>query len=277
MEQNQRYLAALAIAGSDSGGGAGIQADLKTFSSLGVFGTSAITAITAQNTRLIRAVEVLSPETVRRQIETVLDDIPIDVVKTGMLPTPEIIDVVAQAASTYGFPHLVVDPVLSSTSGTSLTTADIICAYRELLYTHITLITPNIPEATQLSGVEIQSANDMRRAAETLLEQGCRAVLVKGGHLSGQYASDTLFTSGEPPVSFSTEFIASPNLHGTGCTLASAIASYLASGHGLAEAVKQAKQYVTSAIAAGRDIFVGYGNGPLNHFFDPQPLKTKKV
>jgi hydroxymethylpyrimidine/phosphomethylpyrimidine kinase len=272
MEQKKNYLTALTIAGSDSGGGAGIQADLKTFSSLGVYGASVITAITAQNTLQVRAVEALSPEMVRQQLESVLDDIPIHAVKTGMLPTREIVEVVAQIADKYRLPLLVADPVMVSTSGSKLVSGDIGHAFRELLYERSVVLTPNIPEASCLSGIEIRNESDLYRAGETLLAQGCRAVLIKGGHLRGRLSTDILFTQCHPPRTFSTEFIVSDNLHGTGCTLSSAIAAGLAMGQALAEAVETAKSYVTQAIRAGRDVQTGQGKGPLNHFFDPQPM-----
>jgi len=270
MEKKGKYLAALTIAGSDSGGGAGIQADLKTFSSLGVYGTSVITAITAQNTRQVRSVEVFTPEIVRQQLETVLNDIPIGVVKTGMLPTRKIIQVVAQTLDKYGLSTLVVDPVMRSTSECALASEDIGEAFRELLYERLTLLTPNIPEAALLSGKKIKNESDIYHAGEALLSLGCRAVLIKGGHLSGKESSDILFRSDHPPISYSTEFIISGNLHGTGCTLSSAIASYLVLGYELTHAVEMAKTYITRAIEAGRDVQTGHGNGPLNHFFDPQ-------
>lgn len=273
MEQKLRYLTAITIAGSDSGGGAGIQADLHTFSSLGVFGTSVITAVTAQNTQEVRAIEVLSAHIVRAQLATVLDDITVDVAKTGMLPTPECIEAVAWAMDKYHLPALVVDPVLTATSGTSLTSSRIIDAYRALLYSRLTLITPNIPETEKLTGITIHNDADIHRAAELLLAQGCRAVLIKGGHRTGSESVDVLFTPDTAPVSFSSPFITSGNLHGTGCTLASAIASYIAKGNELAEAVGLAKAYITSAIEAGKGICTGHGNGPLNR----SNLLTRKV
>jgi hydroxymethylpyrimidine/phosphomethylpyrimidine kinase len=275
MEQEKKYLTALTIAGSDSGGGAGIQADLKTFSSLGVYGASVITAVTAQNTRQVRAVEVLSPQIVSSQLETVLDDIAVHAVKTGMLPSREIIEVVAQAMDKYRLPLLVVDPVMVATSGSTLVSGEIGHDFRELLYGRLTLLTPNIPEAAALSGVEIKTEADIHRAGEILLAQGCRAALIKGGHLKGKQSSDVLFTPNRAPVVFSAEFVPSDNLHGTGCTLSSAIASFLAMGHELPDAIALAKAYVTRAIQAGKDVRTGQGNGPLNHFFDPHPMIVK--
>jgi len=275
MEQKRKYLTALTIACSDSGGGSGIQADLKTFSSLGVYGTSVITAVTAQNTLQVRSVEILPPDIVREQLKVVLDDFTIDVVKTGMLPTPETVELVAWAMDTYHLPILVVDPVMKSTSGSPLTRANVSQAIRELLYKRLTLITPNIIEASSLSGVIIKKTSDAHLAAEVLLEQGCRAVLIKGGHMVGEQAVDMLFTPDKPMVAFASDFIKTANLHGTGCTVSSAIAAFLAQGYELTEAIGLAKEYVTSAILAGKEVMTGHGNGPLNHFFDPTKIIKK--
>ena len=275
MEKFKRYPTALTIAGSDSGGGAGIQADLKTFSSLGVFGMSAITAITAQNTAEVCAVEVLSPEIVRKQLEAVLDDITVDVVKTGMLPSVEIIEIVASTIDRYNLPVVIVDPVMVATSGARLTSTSIVSAFGKYLYPHITLITPNLPEAEALSGIEIHSESDIYRAANRLLQQGCTAVLIKGGHSRSSDSTDILFRTGEEPVLFFAPRIASCNLHGTGCTFSSAIAAYIALGHDLEDAIRLGKNYISSAIDAGKDITTGKGSGPVNHFFDPQSLNIK--
>lgn len=277
MEQKRKYLTALTIAGSDSGGGAGIQADLKTFSSLGVYGTSVITAVTAQNTLQVRSVEILPLDIIREQLKVILDDFAIHVVKTGMLPTPETVELVAWAMDTYHLPILVVDPVMKSTTGSPLTRANVSQAIREQLYKRLTLITPNIIEASSLSGVIIKKTSDVHLAAEVLIEQGCRAVLIKGGHMVGEQAVDMLFTPDKPMVAFSSEFIKTANLHGTGCAVSSAIAAFLAQGYELVEAIGLAKQYVTSAIMGGKEITTGHGNGPLNHFFDPKTTITTEL
>lgn len=274
MDQKKRYPTALTIAGSDSGGGAGIQADLKAFSALGVFGTSVITSVTAQNTREVRSVEVLSQEMIRLQLESVLDDITVDSVKTGMLPTRGIIETVAAAIDKYHLKKIVIDPVMVATSGARLTATAIVPAFRELLYKRLLLITPNIPEAEALSGIQIDSEADIYKVGEKLLAEGCHAVLIKGGHLDTPESTDFLFTQSEEIVFFTSARIPSGNLHGTGCTLASAITANLALGQGLKEAVNSAKQYITAAIIAGSEISTGKGDGPVNHFFDPQPLKT---
>jgi hydroxymethylpyrimidine/phosphomethylpyrimidine kinase len=277
MNKTKRYPSALTIAGSDSGGCAGIQADIKTFSALGVFGASAITAITAQNTTEVRDVEILSPQLIRQQVEAVLDDIVIDVIKTGMLPSPEIIEVVAAIIDRYQPETVIVDPVMVATSGARLADASIAAAFREKLYPRITLITPNITEAEALSGVNIRSEKDFQQAAEVLLEQGCAAVLIKGGHLSNVCSTDILFRQSKEPVSFSSPHIDSSNLHGTGCSFSSAIAAYMALGKDLKAAIGAAKTYISFAILHGSGITTGKGYGPVNHFFNPQKLEGEKI
>lgn len=260
----------MTIAGSDSGGCAGIQADLKTFSALGVFGASVITAITAQNTREVRGVEVLSPELVEMQLCAVLEDMKVDVVKTGMLPSAGIIEAVTRTVGRYGIP-MVVDPVMVATSGARLTAASISGAFLASL-DKFTIITPNIPEAEALSGVEIKGIDDMEIAARVLLENGCPAVLIKGGHLMGELATDVLFMVDSEPLEFVSPHIDTINLHGTGCTLSSAIAGFIALGDSLATAVAKAKEYVTDAIGHGAMVATGAGCGPVNHFFAPRAL-----
>jgi hydroxymethylpyrimidine/phosphomethylpyrimidine kinase len=270
MNTIKRYTAAMTIAGSDSGGCAGIQADLKTFSAIGVFGTSVITSVTAQNTQEVRAVEVLSPEIIRQQSEAVLDDIAIDALKTGMLPSPEIIETVAAIIDRYALKSVIVDPVMVATSGARLTSASITGAFREHLYRRITLITPNIPEAEALSGLSIQTKKDFRKAAERLLAQGCPAVLIKGGHLASGDSTDILFRPDREPLSFSSPRINTANLHGTGCTFSSAIAAYSALGQALEQAIASAKAYISSAVQSGSQMRLGKGYGPVNHFFERQ-------
>lgn len=275
MENITRYPTTLTIAGSDSGGCAGIQADLKTFSALGIFGTSVITAITAQNTKEVRAVEVLSLEIIKKQLEAVLDDINVDVVKTGMLPSVEIIELVASIIYKYNLPAIIVDPVMIATSGTRLVSPSIVTAFSNYMYQRIMLITPNIPEAEALSGLEIHSEKDMYNAANILLKQGCPAILIKGGHSKSKDSTDILFTANKEPVRFSVPRIDSCNLHGTGCTYSSAIASYIALGNDMLNAIRLAKNYISSAIYAGKNITTGKGYGPVNHFFEPQSLNIK--
>ncbi|MDR2814948.1 MAG: bifunctional hydroxymethylpyrimidine kinase/phosphomethylpyrimidine kinase [Prevotellaceae bacterium] len=267
MNTAKRYATALTIAGSDSGGGAGIQADLKTFSALGVFGASVVTAVTAQNTQEVRAVETLSPEIIRQQLEAVLDDIPVDAVKTGMLPSPEIIEVVADIIDRYALKNVVVDPVMVATSGARLAAASVSAAFRRQLYRRVSLVTPNVPEAEALSGRPIRTEKDFREAAEVLLGQGCPAVLIKGGHLSSACSVDMLFRQDREAVSFSSPRIGAANLHGTGCTFSSAIAAHMALGQELETAIRSAKACISSAIRAGSEMTLGKGYKPVNHFF----------
>ena len=270
----KRYPTALTIAGSDSGGGAGIQADLKTFSALGVFGTSAITAVTAQNTTEVRTFEVLSDKIIRQQLETVLDDITIDAVKTGMLPTPDVVHIVAEIIDQYKLNTVIVDPVMVATTGASLSSAPTVSAIKEKLFPRATLITPNIPEAEALSGIKISEEKDMIKAAEILMGKGCKGVLIKGGHMKGKNATDILFQQNHEPARFSNILLNTQNVHGTGCTLSSAITAYMSSGYNLEDAVRQAKDFIYNAILAGKEIKTGKGSGPVNHFFNPVPLKT---
>lgn len=272
----KRYPTALTIAGSDSGGCAGIQADLKTFAAIGVFGTTVITAVTAQNTRQIRHIENISPNIVREQLEAVLDDIKIDAVKIGMLPSVEIVTVISDVISHYKLDKVVVDPVMAATSGERLSIVNASDVYRALLYDKITLITPNVYEAEILSGIRIRSAADMYKASEVILKHGCRAVLIKGGHLPSREPVDILFQRNSTPVEYAAQYVNTSNLHGTGCSLSSAITAFLALGCDLEEAVRKAKEYMTSAIAAGVGITTGHGDGPVNHFFDPKPLNIIK-
>jgi len=270
----ERYPTALTIAGSDSGGCAGIQADLKTFSALGVFGASVITAVTAQNTQEVRAVETLSPTIIRQQAETVLDDITTDAVKTGMLPTPKIIKTVAALIDRYNLKNVIVDPVMVATSGARLADSDIAEAFRKYLYTRAMLITPNIPETEALSGIIIHTEEDFQKAADIMMEQGCQAVLIKGGHFENDKSTDILFGPQKGTCTvISSNRIESKNLHGTGCTFSSAIAAYIALGLDLENAVRRSKMYIFSAIENGSQIITGKGYGPVNHLFNPKRLK----
>lgn len=251
----------LTIAGSDSGGGAGIQADIKTFCAHNVFGMSAITAVTAQNTVGVSAIEDISPWLIYLQITSVLDDIGADSIKIGMLSRTETITAVENAISRYSVPHIVLDPVMVSTSGSNLLNADARTALCRRLFPLSSLVTPNIPEAEALTGIKIADLDNMEKAAKMINSSfGC-SVLVKGGH-SVCDSSDLLLHLGKTHV-FEGERIDTKNTHGTGCTLSSAIASNLALGHGLAESVRLAKEYVTCAIRHSLDI--GKGCGPTNH------------
>ncbi|MFN8635127.1 MAG: bifunctional hydroxymethylpyrimidine kinase/phosphomethylpyrimidine kinase [Chloroflexota bacterium] len=258
-----RVRTALTIAGSDSGGGAGIQADLKTFSALGVFGMSAVTAITAQNTLGVTAVHEIPPEIVAAQIDAVLTDIGADAVKTGMIANSEIIKVVAAKVREYGISTLVVDPVMVATSGDRLLREEAVDALRTELLPLATVITPNLPEAEVLLDREITSLDAMRDAAKAIVGLGVKSVLVKGGHLAGD-ATD-VFYDGSRFLELPGRKIETTSTHGTGCTLASAIAALLAQGVTLDGAISGAKTYVTAAIEQAFPI--GHGHGPVNHFY----------
>jgi hydroxymethylpyrimidine/phosphomethylpyrimidine kinase len=257
-----RVRTALTIAGSDSGGGAGIQADLKTFSALGVFGTSAITAITAQNTLGVTAVHEVPPAIVAAQIDAVVTDIGADAVKTGMIANSEIIRVVAAKIREHGLSTLVVDPVMVATSGDRLLAEEAVEALRSELVPLASVVTPNLPEAAVLVGREVVSLAEMHEAARAIVGMGARSVVVKGGHLDGD-AID-IFYDGDRFVELPGRRIETTSTHGTGCTLASAIAALLARGEPLEAAVARAKAYVTTAIE--RAYPIGHGHGPVHHF-----------
>ncbi len=266
----------LTIAGSDSGGGAGIQADLKTFAALGCFGMSAITAITAQNTLGVTGVHAIPADMVAAQIDAVAADIGVDAAKTGMLGTAAIVEAVAAAADRHGIKKLVVDPVMISTSGATLSDDATSQAMVRLLFPRAVLVTPNLPEASYLLGRRIARRAEMKQAGADLLALGCRAVLLKGGHLEDDGAAgkldDLLMTADGTVRVFTHPRIATRNLHGTGCTLAAAVAAQLARGDALEDAVGKALDYVAQAIAAGAGLRLGSGNGPLNHTFAPRAL-----
>ncbi len=268
----QRYLRLLTIAGSDSGGGAGIQGDLKTFAALGAYGMSALTALTAQNTCGVRAIHSVPAAFLKAQIEAVMDDIGVDAVKIGMLHTPEVVEVVAWAIDHYGWSQVVLDPVMVATSGDRLIAAETVQVLVRELFPRASVVTPNLDEAALLIGRAIPNAEALAAAADALLALGARAVLLKGGHLpglAGQDVVDVLAQAAVPQQRYSAARINSRNLHGTGCTLSSAMAAYLAQGLALPDAVAQARNYVRAAIQAGAELRLGAGCGPLNHGFAP--------
>lgn len=254
---------ALTIAGSDSGGGAGIQADLKTFTALGVFGTSAITAVTAQNTRGVAGVYPLTPEQVWAQLDAVLSDIGTDAAKTGMLFDVPIISVVADRVRHYGVKNLVLDPVMIAKGGHPLLLPQAQAALREMLLPLAAVVTPNLPEAEALTGITIRTHDDMVTAGRRLIAMGAGAAVIKGGHLEGQPADDVLVTADNQQVWLRAERAESRHTHGTGCTFSAAIAAGLARGMALEAAVRQAKAYITLAIQKAPGF--GAGHGPTNH------------
>ena len=260
---------ALTIATSDSGGGAGIQADLKAMEANGVFGTSALAAITAQNTETVAQAHALPLDLVGAQIDAVAEDMDVQATKTGMLYTAEIIETVAERVDAHDLQPLVVDPVMISKTGFKLLKDEAIAPMLETLIPRATLVTPNAHEAAHLTDVEIETVTDLRRAGEALLDRGPEAVLVKGGHLNAAEEAVDVLVTADGARSFATPRIDTPNTHGTGCTYASAIAANLAKGHGLQSAVKRAKQYVTGAIRHALPL--GHGRGPTNHFFHLDP------
>ena len=255
---------ALTIAGSDSGGGAGIQADLKAFAANGVFGTTAITAVTAQNTIGVDGIHLVPAKFVDAQITSVLRDLPVAAVKTGMLATAEIVEVVSRRAVLGDLPNLVVDPVMVASSGDRLLDVDAEAAYVELLLPHAVVVTPNLREASLLVHRELHDVPGMVKAAIELASTGARYVMVKGGHLDGE-AVDVLF-DGESIHELRAARIDSVNVHGTGCSTAATIAARLAHGDSVPDAVRTAKRYVTGAIAGAADWKLGAGHGPIDHF-----------
>ena len=278
MNQNKfEYPRVLSIAGSDSGGGAGIQADLKTFSALGCYGMTAITALTAQNTCGVRSIHGVPPQMLCDQMDAVIEDIGVDAVKIGMLHSPEIVRTVAAAIDRHGLKNVVFDPVMVATSGAVLIdTAAVDVLVREL-FSRVTVVTPNLDEAALLVGRSLTSAQDMEQAALDLLAKGARAVLLKGGHLPGDTVIDLLLTDTGEKIWMQAPRIHSPNTHGTGCTLSSAIAAYLALGASLIEAVQQARLFVREALQAGAQVQTGKGSGPLNHGYAPIAMRLKTL
>ncbi|MCI6898168.1 MAG: bifunctional hydroxymethylpyrimidine kinase/phosphomethylpyrimidine kinase [Prevotella sp.] len=264
-----RYICALTIAGSDSCGGAGVQADIKTMSALGVYAASAITSVTVQNTLGVQAIQAIQPEIVAGQIQAVMDDIKPTAIKVGMVNDQATILAIADTLRQYSPQKLVVDPVMVSTSGSMLMQKDALGTFCSRLLPMATLLTPNIPEAEVLSNLSIRSIDDMDAAGRSILALGCKAVLIKGGHLEGRKVDKLYLPNGEV-CSFVHEAIATRNTHGTGCTLSSAIAAFMARGLALADAVAQAKTYLSQALEAGKDVHIGEGHGPVNHLFNPE-------
>ncbi|MGA8991880.1 MAG: bifunctional hydroxymethylpyrimidine kinase/phosphomethylpyrimidine kinase [Rhodoplanes sp.] len=256
---------AVTIAGSDSSGGAGIQADLKTFSALGVYGASVIAALTAQNTRGVSAIHNVPPDFITAQIDAVFSDLAVDAVKVGMLSTPAAIEVVAEGLDRHGQANVVLDPVMVAATGARLLVPEAVETLKRRLFPRARLITPNLPEAAALLDAEVATSEaEMRAQADRLLALGAQAVLIKGGHGSGAESVDLLATPAGV-ARFAASRIATENTHGSGCTLSAAIAAGLAKGAALADAVGAAKDFISRAIAAADRLAIGSGHGPVHH------------
>lgn len=268
-----RYPRVLSIAGSDSGGGAGIQADLKAFAALGCYGMTAITALTAQNTTGVRAIHAVPPSMLRDQIDAVVEDIGVDAVKIGMLHAPDIVQVVAEAVDRHQLTQVVLDPVMIATSGAVLIENAAVQALVQQLFPRALLMTPNLDEAGFLVGRSLHNESDMQEAAAQLLAMGARAVLLKGGHLAGEQVCDLFAAQSGESFWLRAPRIASANTHGTGCTLSSAIAAHLALGQDLKTALHSAHAYVRQALQAGAQVRTGAGSGPLNHSAAPHAMQ----
>ena len=267
-KNSRHYYRVLTIAGSDSGGGAGIQADLKTFSAIGCYGMSVITALTAQNTLGVIGIHAVPPAFAVQQIEAVFTDIGADAVKIGMLYSAALIEAVAEALKKHGARKIVLDPVMVAQSGDKLLQDDAVDAIKAHLMPLADVVTPNLPEASVLTGHSLTSRKDTERAAEILAKHGSRSILIKGGHGAESKSTDLLFLAHENRfIRLEAERIQTPNNHGTGCTLSSAIAAYLARGSDIETAVQKAKTFMNRAIAAGARYQIGHGHGPVHHFF----------
>lgn len=267
-----KYHIVLTIAGSDSGGGAGIQADIKTISALGGYAASVVTALTAQNTMGVSCIFPVSDSFVHEQLKAVWNDIKPDVVKIGMLNDNSVANVVYEFLSDKNC-RVVLDPVMVSTSGSCLMDESARSILVDKLFSISTIVTPNLFELSKLTGSDIVTVDDMINGGRRLLQYGCDYVLVKGGHLNENVMTDVLISgNGSEPVMHSAPKIATRNLHGTGCTLSSAIATFMSFGYSVEEAVRCAKEYVYNAIYNGKDVNIGSGNGPLDHFYEPKKM-----
>lgn len=294
----KKYYTALTIAGSDSCGGAGIQADIKTMSALGVYAASTITAITVQNTKGVYAIQKINADIVSGQIKAVMDDIKPLAIKIGMVNDSDTIRAIAQTIKEYiidniksykekaeankcankhkGF-KLIIDPVMVSTSGCHLMQEDALDIFVKELLPLATLLTPNIPEAEILANMKIQSSKDIKQAASAISHLGCKYVLIKGGHFEGTEKIDYLFENGNLIETYYGKSVNTRNTHGTGCTLSSAITSFIALGNDMSTSIKNAKAYLSNAIEAGKDIEIGEGHGPVDHFYAPKSLFIRQL
>ncbi len=266
------YCKTLTIAGSDSSGGAGIQADIKTMSALGCYSTTVITAITAQNTLGIYAIEKISYKIIAKQLEAVLDDIRPDAIKIGMVNDTKSIEAIADILQGVSDIPIIIDPVMVSTTGSQLMEESAIKIFRKKLIPLSILLTPNIPEVEVLINRKITNIKDVLSVANRLIDLNCKAVLVKGGHLDGKEKVDYLLRKQYPIIPYTSPMVKTSNNHGTGCTLSSAITSFIARGEDIEQAIQKAKEYITQSLIAGANIKIGQGHGAVNHFYNPQKL-----
>ncbi len=266
------YPSVLTIAGFDGSGGAGIQADIKTASALGCFSTSVLTALPVQNTQGVRTIYPIPVEAVAEQIEAILDDIFPDAIKIGMVHTPQLVETIVSTLGKYKKIPLVFDPVMVATSGHRLIEEDTISAITEQLFPIADVVTPNMDEAAILAKMKVKTVEDLYAAGKEIKKLGCKSILLKGGHQETSTITSLFYDENEKFHSFETVKFNTNNTHGSGCTLSSAIASYLAQGKTLYDAVSLGQDYVYQAIEHGKDVQTGLGNGPLNHFFNPQKL-----
>lgn len=266
------YPSVLTIAGFDGSGGAGIQADIKTFSALGCYATSVLTALPVQNTQGVRKIYPVSMEAVADQLEAVLDDIFPKAIKIGMVHTSQLVEVIINTLKKYPKVPIVFDPVMVATSGHRLIEEETVTTIIEKLFPIADIITPNMDEAAILAGIEVKTLHEMLAAGEKILKYGCKNILLKGGHQETSRITSLLISENQEVISYETEKFITDNTHGSGCTLSSAVAAYMARGENLKDAVAKAQQYVFEAIKNGKDAITGKGNGPLNHFFNPEKL-----
>lgn len=272
-----KYPAVLSIAGSDSGGGAGIQADIKTISALGCFATTAITAVTAQNTLGVDEIHPIPAAIVRAQIKAVMDDIRPLAIKIGMVHHAKLATTIVSVLKEYQGIPIVFDPVMVATSGDPLIKYNTVEIFKQALFPLARLITPNLDEASIITGITIYTLADMKMCARQMIRSGCNAVLIKGGHLKGPTLYDVFMNKNGDEYIFKSKAIDTINTHGTGCSLSSAIASYMALGNDLVSSIVKSTDYVQNAIRHGMDVKTGGGSGPLNHFFNPQKLVIADV
>jgi len=272
MKKKYIYPTVLTIAGTDPSGGAGIQADLKTFSALGCYGMSVITALVAQNTTGVRGIHNVPAQFVEQQLDAVMEDIRPNAIKIGMVHTSQLVEVIAAILKKYPDIPVVFDPVMVATSGDKLIEDATIEVIVSQLFPLVTLITPNMDEASLLANMPIQTVAQMQQAGQVINRTGCKALLMKGGHLKTKQLTSILMDKNGIVNTYVSDKVDTNNVHGSGCTLSSAIASYLARGEELQGAVAQAQEYINGAIYHGRDVLVGNGNGPLNHFYNPQTM-----